>query len=478
MQVSSARKDPAHSGTAASSHVQVSCAPKAASQSEVQTLVQSLVEAHAGPRPVTSILLCTLAFLVIVVCWMLAALAVHSSVAIGHEETMNSYDEYFKAAAINFIWNKDLAISPGVRIAFERDLMNLLLDTAYNNPSLLAIVDPVLSRRVMKRLGAPLVPSLYEATELEFNFTVLEKLLNNTVRQGKSIKGLVVRVSQIERQLEFDRTFPFLQGQLVIDNATWVNSNQTPISLAKSVESQLEIQFDTSGPFAVAIAPKGVIIEEHYIPGKDLNEYPSWRKAGSLPTIGWPVAVQAQMIFGRVYLIEIRDTAGEIRYWAMRNGTSSVNDWRKRQNASTMIDLPDDEARFLEGIVQSNLPLLIYFSELIADAFGAPFLSAWWLVAGELGPRLHNLRYFWVNSLDGMDQQSWGSRIVTDFREGLLMRMHEYERTHFVSRTQSMAAVGCKLNDSTDLSSLWCGSQPHSDSIGPVTCSHKMVTMI
>eukprot|EP00747_Dinoflagellata_sp_TGD_P184241 gnl/TRDRNA2_/TRDRNA2_39696_c0_seq1.p1 gnl/TRDRNA2_/TRDRNA2_39696_c0~~gnl/TRDRNA2_/TRDRNA2_39696_c0_seq1.p1 ORF type:complete len:443 (-),score=69.43 gnl/TRDRNA2_/TRDRNA2_39696_c0_seq1:107-1435(-) len=380
------------------------------------------------------------------VCWLLAVLAVKTHAAHFEGVTRNSYDDLAKRAAVPFVINERLRLDNLPEEPFRRDVMNALISTAKENPTLLAALDLVLSRRVLRRLGVPLVPALYEATEHEYNRTALEILVNDTTDNGTQLRppGFVVRSSQVDRQIQADRKYPFTQGDLLVTNRTWTMENYTAAHFADAVEEQLHRPFDKFGPFPLAAAPKGVIVEEIYAPASDLPN-------SGMGTIGWPVALHAVILFGNSYIFQVRDLSGNVCYWAMRNGTSSVN------IAKTGVL---EEFKFLEVKVQAALPDIVFHSERIANVLGAPFLSTRWLIGGFIGARLHLVRYFWVDSLE----QEWDDRVVADLAAGLEKR--EKQKSYSVPSVDCMLAIGCQLNDTKDPASVWCGPAPkHTSSL-------------
>jgi len=396
-------------------------------------------------------LLGSLVFLLILVCWMLAVMAVKFHMSTMQKITKNGYDDLFKSAAVMFSVNDDLLIKSLGHDSFPRDLMNALIESADDNPTLLAALDPVLSRRIFQRFHIPLVPALYAVTAEEYNETVLESRMNASLAKNMNEIGYVVRVSHVERQIS-NQGGLFTQGQIVINNESWVNDKWTVQNFASQVMAEMRKPFDQAGIWPLAKGPRGIIVEELYLPGTDM---PADWVDGVPPNLGWPIALHVHMVYGLVYLVEVRDKIGDVVYWAQRNGTSY-------QRTRTSV-LTSAEYDFLVAQVKLAMPDMFFHSERLATALGAPQLVARWLFGGRLGLRLHSLRYFWLHTLNIKGGISWDQRMTTDVVDG-----EEAKTNHSIVSTISgrscLAAVGCYINQTKILSSVLCGPEDPEES--------------
>jgi hypothetical protein len=326
--------------------------------------------------------------------------------------------------------------------------MNALIESADDNPTLLAALDPVLSRRIFQRFHIPLVPALYAVTAEEYNETVLESRMNASLAKNMNEIGYVVRVSHVERQIS-NQGGLFTQGQIVINNESWVNDRWTGEVFVSQVMSEMRKPFDQSqsGIWPLAKGPRGIIVEELYLPGTDM---PADWVDGVPPNLGWPIALHVHMVYGLVYLVEVRDKIGDVVYWAQRNGTSY-------QRTKTSV-LTDVEYQFLVTQVKAVMPDMFFHSERLATALGAPQLVARWLFGGRLGLRLHSLRYFWIHSLNIKGGISWDQRMTTDVVDGA-NTIRNSSIVSSIPNASCLAAVGCGLKSTTVLSSVSCGQE-------------------
>lgn len=264
----------------------------------------------------------------------------------------------------------------------------------------------------------------------------------------------------------------------MVDNKTWYGKNYTAQTFANEVQDLLNkwIVWDAPFPLGRQAAFPSVVVEEYYLPSDQVPH-------NVAVLLGWPLILEVHIVFGRSFLMELWDGSLRVRYWLLRNGTSLMNSLPNNQSG-----LPQDVEAFIDGQVQSSLSKIIYHSDRVAQALGTPVLRADWLIAGQPGPRLHGLRYFWERDFDvhphsahsehenhdgssghGPELPALGQLMAATVQAGFacrneLEKLKNYSRSFSVEQPAFLAGIHCTLPSSGPLASgysnLYCGPAP------------------